>query len=267
MLSSRTISLKQLRSTAGGLSWIAGLVRWLRPFLSPLWGAIALAASWEGPPEKATIGTSQIRHALQWLAAFLEGQEGCLIRLLAVAPRSVQAITEIQADASPWGMGATLSVNGEIKKWFGIPLEDGDLHLLGFARGDCRGQALAETLCLAVALKEWAADWQDEQTVLMARSDAVAALGALNKLSSTQPAMNTIVREIAFDLAESRYDLELLSHVPATWNKLPDALSRLFAPEGDRLLVPEELRSEDRTWPAVRDSSWWRTRGPPGSHG
>ena len=126
-------------------------------------------------------------------------------------------------------------------------MEDEDLRLLGFARGDCRGQALAETLCLAVALKEWAADWQEEQTVLLARSDAVAASGALNKLSSTQPAMNTIVREIAYDLAESRYDLELLSHVPAAWNKLPDALSRLFASDGDRLQVPEELKAEDRT--------------------
>ena len=138
--------------------------------------------------------------------------------------------------------------------------------MLGFARGDCRGQALAEALCLAVAVREWAEDWQDERTVLLARSDAVAALGAINRLTSSTPALNKIVREIALDLAESRYDLELLSHVPATWNTTPDALSRLFAPEGDRLQVPAGLRAEDRTWPRVRDRTWWRTLGPPGQN-
>ena len=114
-----------------------------------------------------------------------------------------------------------MSIDGLIKRWFGIPLEDEDLQMLGFARGDCRGQALAEALCLAVAVREWAEDWQDERTVLLARSDAVAALGAINKLTSPTPAMNTIVREIALDLAESRYDLELVGHVPAaSWHAI-----------------------------------------------
>ena len=162
-----------------------------------------------------------------------------------------------------WGLGATLSVDGRTVRWFGVELTDTDLQVLGFERGDCRGQALAEALCIAVALREWAPEWQDERTLLVARSDAIAALGALNKSSSTTPQLNKIVREVALDLAEGRYDLEVLGHVPAEWNVVPDALSRLHAPQPDRHHVPEALRGVTRTWPAERALSWWRTLGDP----
>ena len=259
----RAIPLKRLRSVAGGLSWLGGLVRWIRPFLSPLWAAIASAASWHGPPEAATIGANQIQHALLWLAAFLHEQKGSLTRRLAVAPRSVQAVTQILCDASPWGLGATLSIDGQTVRWFGTELSDTDLQILGFERGDCRGQALAEALCIAVALREWAPEWQDERTLLIARSDAIAALGALNKFSSSTPQLNLVVREVALDLAEGRYDVEVMGHVPAEWNDTPDALSRLYAPEADKKQVPKELHAVERTWPAPRPRSWWRTIGAP----
>ena len=255
----RSIPMRRLRSLAGGLSWLAGLIRWIRPFLAPLWGAIAVAAAWDGPPERAAIGRNQVQGALSWILTFLQGEMGPLMRRIGVPPRMVQRITQIICDACPWGMGAVLAVDGTPIQWFGIPISDLDLEILGVARGDCRGQAALEALCICVALREWAHEWQDETSALLTRSDAIAALGALNRGASGNPTMNLICKEVALDLAGGAYDLEILGHLPAQWNTTADALSRLHGPPEERKDIPSELAGARRIWPATRTRAWRRT--------
>ena len=262
-LAAHAIPLKAMRSFAGGLSWVAGVFRWLRAFLSPLWAAIASAAGWQGPPGTATIGASQVRHALLWVQAFLEGHEGALARRIGVAPRTATSVTQIVCDASPWGLGAILTVNDVPVSWLADAITDLDLDILGKARGDCRGQAVFEALCIAVSLRTWAAVWRDENSILVTRSDAIAALGALNKTSSSDPTMNRVAREVALDLSEGSYELDVLGHPPAQWNTATDALSRLFAPAPDRLDIPEFLLDTPRAQPAERTAAWWRTAAAP----
>ena len=49
----------------------------------------------------------------------------------------------------------------------------------------------------------------------MVRSDSLAALGALNKVSGGTSAINRVVRETALDLAEGSYVVDVVSHIPA----------------------------------------------------
>ena len=205
-----------------------------------------------------------MRHALAWIAAFLHGQEGALIRRIAVSSKEAAQAIQIICDASPWGLGALLTAGDEeILSWFGAPLQDSDLQALGVATGDCRGQAALEALCLLVALRTWAPRWRHEAVVIMARSDAMAALGALNRTSSSNPVMNQVVREAALDMAEGAYELDILGHLPATWNVVTDALSRLFAPAPGTAEVPSCLPAELRVWPEPRSQEWWRTLAAP----
>ena len=58
--------------------------------------------------------TKQIRQPLDWVAAFLEGRVGSIVRMMDVDThfgrgRSVEIVT----DASPYGVGAYLCIDGE----------------------------------------------------------------------------------------------------------------------------------------------------------
>ena len=126
---------------------------------------------------------------------------------------------------------------------------------------------MLEAFCILVALRSWAARWRDEPAIIMARSDAMAALGAMNKTSSSNASMNRVVRETALDLAEGSYELDILGHLPATWNVATDALSRLFAPAPGTAEVPEYLPPDRRIWPEPRSAAWWRTAALPSGGG
>ena len=111
-------------------------------------------------------------------------------------------------------------------------------------------------------MREWLPLWQDESTSILVKSDSMAALGALNREGSSKPLTNKVVREIALDLAEGVYDVEVLGHQPASWNAIADALSRLDEPEAGTEF-PLALEGVLRTEAAPRPLAWWRSRGAP----
>ena len=71
-----------------------------------------------------------------------------------------------------------------------------------------------------------------------------------------------MVRELALDLAEGRYQVDVVAHVAGKDNAWADALSRLHEP-GGAAEVPRALLARPRTRPAKRDSAWWETMGDP----
>ena len=106
--------------------------------------------------------------------------------------------------------------------------------------------------------------WRDERTVAIVRSDSLAALGALNKLSGGTDMINRVVREVALDWAEGSYVVDVFGHIPADLNDLSDALSRLAAPQENRKEFPELLLGVDQTVAPPRTRAWWRTLVGPG---
>ncbi|CAK0804234.1 unnamed protein product [Prorocentrum cordatum] len=265
------IARSELRRIAGRASWATGLVPTMRSFIDSLWATLAdlNAASkgdsgipWIGRDPQPAAQTSRIIVALAWLHAFLEGvvTGGDPGRTVDVREWFRQPSIEIVCDASPWGLGAVLWVDGAARAYLFDEVGPADVEELGVEKGSCKAQAVLEALAIAVAARTWLPRWAQHRTGVRVKSDSMAALGALGKMASPTPAINKIAREIALDVAQTRYGIDVLEHVPGELNDVADALSRAFEP-GGRFALPEVLRQAGctRTPVAARDGSWWRS--------
>ena len=63
----------------------------------------------------------------------------------------------ISVDASPWGIGGILHINGKVVKWFSDIIQDDDLRILKAARADPAFQTTWEDLAILVAVRIWLA--------------------------------------------------------------------------------------------------------------
>ena len=90
--------------------------------------------------------------------------------------------------------------------------------------GSPRHQATFEALGVLVATRLWRAVWCTRPTTVTVRSDATAALAALEKLRSRNPAMNRVARELALDVTFAPAGLSFRpKHVPGATNEWSDA--------------------------------------------
>ena len=112
LLSSNVIAKKKLRTYVGKAESMASLLFALRPFVQPLWSA--LYAEVQAPPN--CIWTKMIKPALTWLKCFFnEEGTGPLRRKFYIKAHYNQGIKiVITTDASPWGMGGYITVDGVI---------------------------------------------------------------------------------------------------------------------------------------------------------
>ena len=110
ILAKPVVGSRLLRSYAGGLSFVAGMIPHLRPFLSSMWAALGTAGrANDGVPGRAgkLIHVRRIRPALSWVKALLQGEPAPLVRTIYAEARESDA--EIVTDACPfwdWGGAA-----------------------------------------------------------------------------------------------------------------------------------------------------------------
>jgi hypothetical protein len=107
------IATRELRSLAGSIDFVAGIVRPLRPFLSPLWAALSSRKPSERGRSTTTrpldrlpqglIKVRQFKHAFAWMTAFLNRQRGTISRA-ANYNKQPTVRRRISVDASPWGI-------------------------------------------------------------------------------------------------------------------------------------------------------------------
>eukprot|EP00435_Cladocopium_sp_Y103_P073457 s254_g43.t1 len=99
------IYAKDLRSYAGQLSFVAGLVPHLRPFLSSIWAALSSVGSASDGAKHSgkLIHTKRFKAALCWIEGLLKGVPGPLTRTL--TSKVIQVDAEIVTDACPFGSG------------------------------------------------------------------------------------------------------------------------------------------------------------------
>ena len=135
----------------------------------------------------------------------------------------------ITTDASPWGLGAVLHVDGIIVEALSCPLQELDLKRFHLNRGCASGQAVWEALAELVATRVWMHHWAGRPWNLAVRGDSKAALGAMGKLKSVRSqSLNAIARELSFDLATGTHRISVREHLPGKENDLADFLSRRF---------------------------------------
>ena len=66
-------------------------------------------------------------------------------------------VVTISTDASPWGMGGYLTVNGHITHFSASPITQHDINRFKYAIWDAAGQQLWESLAILVAIGLWSA--------------------------------------------------------------------------------------------------------------
>ena len=246
-------SRRSVRSYCGKLSFIGGMVPYIRPFLSMVWAALSSASSL--PP--ALIHCRQFRVALDWLQALLLGRHGPLVRTFPLAEVWSSEGDYIATDACPWGFAGVLFKNFAPIAWFASPLLEGDLRRFRAKRGDSGHNTTWEALALLVAIRLWL---PGTSVLARVRSDALSALRSMVKLSSKSPNLNLVARELALDAVLGLYTIGMAVHIPGVSNKLPDDLSRMWALEPHA--CPLELVDIPEHSLPLRDGSFWRTTTP-----
>ena len=256
------IAVKELQSLLGKLNHAAGLLIIIRPFMEPMWAALAEQAKGKtsGAPYN-TIWTKQIASSLQWFAAFFDGKGTHLERFFRVDAYSRSGtVVEIGTDASPWGMGGWLTIDGVLTHYFASPITPDDVKRYKMKVGDSDGQQLWECLAILIAVDAWAAVWSQQRVVLKIRGDNVGALVLCIKMRPATATIAIVARELALRLAELSFPPDAV-HTPGVAHVLADRLSRVYAPDGpgkvDKTVHPL-LADAILTTVPDRDGSWYR---------
>ena len=254
ILGKSVVGARALRSYAGGLSFVAGMVPHLRPFLSSVWAALGTAGrANDGAPGHAgkLIHVRRIKPALCWVRALLHGEPAPLSRTIYADSRVSDA--EIVTDACPFGMGAILRRRGEAREYFSIDIPQQALIKFRARRGDSRWTTLWEGLTLLLAFRTWLPELGFNCS-FRTRSDSLSSLIMLSKGKARSVELNVLAREFALDQALRVYRLWGLEHIPGVTNVQADALSRQFAPQPEPF--PEALHNAVRRHVAVDEAFW-----------
>ena len=197
------------------------------------------------------------------MLAFLSGHTGSIRRVY-----SVQAFigagtkVSVKVDASPWGLGGILLLNGSPFSWFASPLTAEDIEVFGHELGSSSGQQTWECLVVLVALRQWRHEWQHLRAQLEVRADSVASLTMAMSMKASGRGPGVVARELALLLGDAEFRPTVLSHIPGVANVSADALSRRSEP-GKAFSLPLCLRTIRETHPPVRSRAYYLTLAPP----
>jgi len=256
-LSEQTIAFRKqsvvyrnaVRSYCGKLSFVAGMVPVLRPFLSIIWAA--LSSKSRLPPN--LVHCRRFHVALDWFMALFQGIHGPLVRDFPLHQQWSPAGDYIATDACPWGFAGVLFSNNSPIAWFANPISGADQRRFG-KKGDCKHNTTWEALAILVAIRIWL---PGTQVLARIKSDSLSALRSMVKLSSSSPALSLIAREIALDSVLGLYTVGVAVHIPGVSNILPDDLSRMWAPEPHAF--PSILQGVAEHVAPERDRMFWKT--------
>jgi hypothetical protein len=262
MLNANVISITLLRSVVGKASAIASVLFTWRPFLVELWGALFDAAASAGAPA-GCLWTKQVATPLNWLRVFLQESHCQFDRVYTLSSYLGQGPkVSIVCDASPFGLGAWLAIDGRVREYFADRIHTEDSEVLGIEPGSCKGQQAWESLTILVALRLWFPLWRGSRVQLRIASDNITALTMAANLKSSGRAVNIIAREMALDLAQALYAPDIVEHRPGVTNIAADMLSRRFDPS-KIFILPDCLRDAQEVTLPRRGAKWWLTTMDP----
>eukprot|EP00435_Cladocopium_sp_Y103_P032890 s2894_g8.t1 len=238
------IPLKELRSTTGKLSWIAGILPRMRWTVSIFYAVIAdcesdlledkepaRAASRSGDRREKPqlVAVKRLGAALQWTTAMiLRCKDKVMLRREDLFETEI--VLGIVTDASPLGLGAILVQKQQGAEKFSIleALEASvsyeEAEMLMVQHGSSSSQSIMEAFAILRALKRWQARLRGQQ--IMIRSDSAVALAMLRKLASPGVSMNFLGAEISLLLEDLDIPGLRLHHVAGKFNTETDYLSR-----------------------------------------
>jgi hypothetical protein len=255
------VSKKELHSFIGKVNHAAGLLIILRPFMDPLWAAWSSTSPVDRP---GVIWMKQIRTELTWFDTFFAGNGYRIERFFSTeAYRRAGTVVEIGTDASPWGLGGWLKVNGEYTQYFATKLTTADSEKFHTPLGNSDGQQVWEAFAVLVAVVIWSDTWTQDRIILKVKSDNVTALTMLTKMRTKpgSPALAMIARELALRLVDLSFPPDA-EHVAGAGHVFADALSRIWDPKkGKGYMTPDlhpaMLHATEAAAP-LRDGDFYR---------
>jgi hypothetical protein len=240
---------------------IASLVVTVRPFINELYAALHDAT--RSGPTPQSIWAAQIRHSVDWLKALLTRRKGALTRSYDLSVYFGAGNTlDMCLDASPWGLGGFLTINGDIVSYFACSLSPAEVEILGIEVGQSSSQQIVEALATLVAMRAWCSMWVQERARIKVRRDSISALVLCLNLKTKGAGTTLIAREVALDIADALYAPHIVEHIPGLDNTVADMLSRRFAP-GYTFALPPCLRNVEELVLPPRDVSYFVTRSNP----
>ena len=226
-------------------------------------GSFGAKKSKTGDARLSLVPVIRIALALRWIIAFCRGQAGTLTRTFDSRVHKSTAQVHMEFDASPWGLGGVIFVDGYPARFFAQDIQPEDLAKFEIVIGNCSCQAIVENLAILIGIRMWLPLWKSQRATITIKTDSMAAIGAWSKERSSTPSINAIVREMALDQAEGLYEFTVIEHISGLDNDIADALSRLSEPEAGKSLPPC-LHWAVRDTPPRRNESYWRvSAGPP----
>lgn len=214
------VSRKVLMRFTGKMSWAAGFIPQLKPFVRMLYAALSVKGNNADPD---TVYQRQVDPAVSWISQFLHGLRGGISRTISAFKRH-ECQLDFYVDASPWGGGAVkLDETGRPLMTFALAWTPQDESLVGAKIGDPGSQALWEAYMMLKCVWQWLEP--NRQGFIRIRGDAQGVLASLVKRSAHSPLLNKVVREMALYLARHFVALEAL-HVWSENNTWADQLSR-----------------------------------------
>ena len=274
------LSVKDMRSVAGKLSWMAGITPRIRWAVAAIYAVIAAVERDEATgaelaraakrdsdrrPKQGLAHRKRLGTALPWLQAALQAPHQYLIR--------EEELTEAETrwglvtDACPRGLGGILiqriGTEWTMVETYEAIVKEEAAAKLGVEWNKPSSQSTMEALAILRGLQKWGPRMRPGKIVI--RSDSSVALAMARKLSSPTASLNYLAAEIALVLEEIRCPGLTLQHIPGTLNKEADWLSRVH----DRGEMPATLNGvkQRRTvaWdervmrctpPGAPDSAW-----------
>ena len=271
------VALKDLESFAGKCNHVAGMLYTWRPFLREIWGAISWCRGqtrhdYQNKLPNRCVWVKQFIGPVRWITAFLDQQTGTLERVLLVdAFRDSDSKVRITTDASPWGLGGFIEVQGKIVSFFADAISTHDVEIFNVSAGTCEGQQVWEALAILQALRVWKHFWRTTRARLEVRADNVAALTLVMKMKAKGDGMNLIARELALDIGSAAFRPNVVAHTPGIANVTADQLSRKFMPDVV-FTLPKALDNVEEVHLPLRTKEFYKSLAPlapaaSGSHG
>ena len=146
---------------------------------------------------------TQIRHTLDWfiISFHLSGHGPISRRFTLAAHLNMGRRMCIITDASPFGLGGIITLDGVIIGWFACDVTHWDCDLLQVAWGTSNAQQCFEGLAALVALRLWAPLWMNGRCSLEFKSDNMTALVMVANLRARSPGLSLLAQEMALDFA------------------------------------------------------------------
>lgn len=231
--------VKELRSAAGKLSWLAGILPRARWVVAIFYSTLRHheADLEEGKEEERRLRREdqrkkdhllhvvRLEQARMWMVAYLAQALTRPVRRLRLKVRNIPDVV-INTDASPGGLGGLLYINNSLVAAFSSKVTQEDCKQLGLDYMQSSSQGPLEAYAVLVALQLWLPKLAGCAVTLTIEADSTVALALTQRWAGKSPALNYIGAEMGIVAEEGGVEEFRSKHIPGAANLEADYLSR-----------------------------------------